>query len=202
MTEIKNTSAKPQEYRQKMEDSLKQDRGHSLSQPTRESEGRQTTQGGQVESLLSESESETEQEYLYQLELARARQRMLQEEEAVRMEEEDKKPVPMSWLLFLPMLILAVVADIIDIFSGGTIGWAMGIFVDLLLLAVFGISKSGRKQFKRIIAGLLGDSVPIIAFLPIRTIFLIWAFISSRNEKLQTAGQITAKAALARVRVK
>lgn len=200
MVETKNTNAKPQEYRQKMGASLKQDRGPSLSQPTREPERRQTTQQEQAESLAAESE--TEQEYLYQLELARARQRMLQEEEAARMEEEGQKPVPMSWLLFLPMLLITVILDIIDIFTGGTVGWFIGIFGDLLLLAVTGISKAGRKQFKRIVIGLLGDSVPIVAFLPIRSIFLIWAFISSRSTKLQAVGQIAGKTALARARVK
>lgn len=147
-------------------------------------------------------ESQAELDYSYQLELARAQQRMLEDEEAARMEEESQKPVPMGWLLFLFMFLITVILDIIDIFTGGTVGWFIGIFGDLLLLAVTGISKAGRKQFKRIIIGLLGDSIPIVAFLPIRSIFLIWAFMSSRSTKLQAVGQIAAKAALARARVK
>jgi len=42
----------------------------------------------------------------------------------------------------------------------------------------------------------LGDSIPIVAFLPIRSIFLVWAFMSSRSTKLQAVGQIASKAAL------
>lgn len=139
------------------------------------------------------AESEEEQEYRYQLELDRAQQRMLQDEETARMEEKNKKPVPMGWILFLFMLLITVILDIIDIFTGGTVGWFIGIFGDLLLLAVIGISKAGRKQFKRIVIGLLGDSIPIVAFLPIRTIFLIWAFASSRSTKLKAVGQVVDK---------
>src|SRR3989338_8169091 len=52
----------------------------------------------QTGSLLTESGAE--QEYAYQLEFLRAQQRMLQEEETARLEEENKKPVPMGLLLF------------------------------------------------------------------------------------------------------
>lgn len=154
----------------------------------------------QVSAGPSLEESQAELDYSYQLEVARARQRILQDEEAARLEEENQKPVPMGWILFLFMLLITVILDIIDIVTGGTVGWFIGIFGDLLLLAVTGISKAGRKQFKRIVIGLLGESVPIIiAFLPIRTICLIWAFMSSRSEKLQAVGRAVDKTNLAKI---
>src|SRR3990167_7387744 len=191
---INSTNQKPQEYQEKLGASIKQDKGPSLAESKREL-GEQYEKEQTGPSL---AESGAEQEYAYQLELVRAQQRMSDEEEAARLEEESKKPVPMSWLLFLFMLLISVILDVIDIFTGGTIGWLIGIFGDLLLLAFVGISKSGRKQFKKIIIGLLGDSIPIVAFLPIRSVFLIWAFMSSRSEKLQAVGQIATKVDIAR----
>ena len=190
---VNSTNQNPQEqYKQKQAASISQDKGLSLS-PSKRELGEQYEKEQTGPSL---AESGAEQEYAYQLELVRAQQRMSDEEEAARLEEESKKPVPMSWLLFLFMLLISVILDVIDIFTGGTIGWLIGIFGDLLLLAFVGISKSGRKQFKKIIIGLLGDSIPIVAFLPIRSIFLVWAFMSSRSTKLQAVGQIASKAAL------
>ena len=195
MLETKNQNANPQEqYKQKQAASISQDKGLSLS-PSKRELGEQYEKEQTGSSL---TESVAEQEYAYQLEFLRAQQRMLQEEETARLEEESKKPVPMGWILFLVMLLISVILDVIDIFTGGTIGWLIGIFGDLLLLAFVGISKSGRKQFKRIIIGLLGDSIPIVAFLPIRSVFLIWAFMSSRSEKLQAVGQIATKVDIAR----
>ena len=190
---VNSTNQNPQEqYKQKQAASISQDKGLSLS-PSKRELGEQYEKEQTGPSL---AESGAEQEYAYQLELVRAQQRMSDEEEAARLEEESKKPVPMSWLLFLFMLLISVILDVIDIFTGGTIGWLIGIFGDLLLLEFVGISKSGRKQFKKIIIGLLGDSIPIVAFLPIRSIFLVWAFMSSRSTKLQAVGQIASKAAL------
>ncbi len=193
MAETKNTISKPQEYKQKLGTSLQQDKGPSLSQSRRELEG----QYGQEQTGPSLAESEEEQEYMYQLELARAQQRMFQDEENARMEEESQKPVPMGVIFFGILLIICLIADLIDIFTGGTVGWVIGLFVDLILLIFIGISKSGRKQFKRILAGIVGDSIPIVAFLPFRTVFLIWAFMSSRpklmagiNKTLKIASKI------------
>lgn len=188
MAETKNTTSKPQEYKQKLGTSLQQDREPSLSQSRRELDEQYKTSQEQTGPSLAESEEE--REYMYQLELARAQQRMADDEETARLEEESQKPVPMGWILFLFMFLITVILDIIDIFTGGTVGWFIGIFGDLLLLAVTGISKAGRKQFKRIIIGLLGDSIPIVAFLPIRSIFLIWAFMSSRPKLMSGINKI------------
>ncbi len=111
-------------------------------------------------------------------------------------EQEERESVPrnssgMSWLLFLPLLIMCAASDILDVFTAGTIGWVAGLFVDGVLLLAVGLNKAGRKQFKRILVGALGDSIPIIAFLPLRSIFLIWAFIKSRNETAQRVSNIT-----------
>lgn len=197
MAENKNTKTPSQEYQQKIGTSFKQDKGPSLSQSRRELDEQYKTSQEQTGPSLAESEEE--QAYLYQLELARAQERMRQDEENTRMEEESQKPVPMGIIFFGFLIILCLIADIIDIFTGGTIGWVIGLFVDFILLILTGISKSGRKQFKRILAGIIGDSIPIVAFLPLRSIFLIWAFISSRSTKLQAVGQVAGKAALAHV---
>lgn len=191
MAETKNTISKPQEYKQKLGTSLQQDRGPSLSQSRRELDKQYKTSQEQTGPSLAESEEE--QEYMYQLELARAQQRMFQDEENARLiEEESQKPVPMGVIFFIILLIICLIADLIDIFTGGTLGWVIGLFVDFILLILIGISKSGRKQFKRILAGIIGDSIPFVAFLPLRSIFLIWAFMSSRP-KLMSAINKTLK---------
>ena len=85
-------------------------------------------------------------------------------------------------MLFVILLILCVIADLIDIITAGTVGWLIGLFVDAVLLLAMGISKSGRKQFKRMVVGVIGDSIPLLAFLPFRSLFLVWSFIKSRHE--------------------
>lgn len=196
MVDTKNTISKPQEYKQKLGASLQQNKGPSLSQSRRELDEQYKTSQEQTGPSLAESEEE--QKYLYQLELARAQERMQQDEEAARVKKEESgKPVPMGIIFFAFLLIIVLIVDLLDIFTGGTIGWVVGLFVDFILLILIGISKSGRKQFKRIFVGVIGDSIPIVAFLPLRSIFLIWAFISSRpklmsgiNKTLKVASKI------------
>ncbi|MDO8496458.1 MAG: hypothetical protein Q7S43_03315, partial [bacterium] len=80
------------------------------------------------------------------------------------------------------LLLLCVVADFIDMLTVGTIGWLIGLFVDAILLLSFGLSKGGRKQFKRMVVGVIGDSIPILAILPFRSFFLVWSYVKSRYE--------------------
>ena len=102
-------------------------------------------------------------------------------------EEEDKKSQPeespkMGTMLFVILLLLCVIGDLIDILTVGTIGWMIGFVVDAILLLSIGLSKGGRKQFKRMLVGVIGDSIPILAVLPFRSFFLVWSFVKSRYE--------------------
>lgn len=123
----------------------------------------------------------TEEQYQEQLESQRA----LDQAESDRKEEEKsnqpQKPEKMGVMFFSIFLLLCIIGDLIDIFTVGTIGWLVGLFIDGIVLLATGMSKAGRKQFKVIAVGLIGDSVPILAVLPFRSIFLTWGFIKSRS---------------------
>lgn len=103
-------------------------------------------------------------------------------------EQEEREPDPtkptekMGFFFFVAGLLLCVVGDLIDFFTGGTIGWLVGIFIDLILLAMFGMSRSGRGQIKKILIAVVGESIPVVDMLPLRTIFLCWSFIKSRSK--------------------
>jgi hypothetical protein len=130
-----------------------------------------------------------ERQYQYALEEDRARQRLWAEEELARQQEQTK--AKMGWGVFLIALILSLIADAAEFFTAGTIGWFVGLFVDLILLAMLGFSTAGRKQFKKWIWGPVIEKIPILAAIPfIRVGFLIWAFISSRSKKLQAISKI------------
>lgn len=100
----------------------------------------------------------------------------------------------MGWGIFLAALVLSLIADVVEFFTVGTIGWFVGLIIDLILLAMLGFSKAGQKQFKKWIWGPLIEKIPILATIPLfRVGFLIWAFVSSRSKKLQAvAGAATA----------
>ncbi len=127
-----------------------------------------------------------EQNYQEQLESDRALdRRQIEEDEKLkksRQDQQDKESGRMGVMLFAPLLILCVLADLLDMFTLGTIGWVVGFFVDAVLLLSFGLSSGGRKQFKRMVIGVVGDSIPGIAILPFRTFFLVWSFVKSRHE--------------------
>ena len=127
---------------------------------------------------------ETPEQQQEQLESARAvDQQILDAQEAktqaetVAQEKEGKK---IGTMFFFILLILCIIGDIIDIITVGTIGWLVGLFIDAILLMSMGVSKGGRKQFKRMIIGVIGDSIPIVNILPFRSGFLIWSYIKSR----------------------
>jgi len=121
-----------------------------------------------------------------------AYQARLQEEQEER-EQGTTGPAKMGLLLFLPLLLLCAIGDIIDIFTAGTIGWIVGLFIDAILLISIGLNRGGRKQFKRILVGALGDSIPFLAFFPFRSGFLIWAFMKSRSEATQHLAEMAEK---------
>ena len=122
-----------------------------------------------------------QQNYQEQLESDRA----LSQSESGEEENKDtnpQAPARMGTLMFAMLLILCVMADFVDIITAGTVGWLIGLFVDAILLLAVGLSKGGRKQFKRIIVGVIGDSIPILSVLPFRSVFLVWSFVKSRYE--------------------
>ncbi len=123
----------------------------------------------------------TPEEQQEQLESDRAISQAESEQEENK-ENQPKEPIKMGTMLFAILLLLCVVADFVDILTAGTIGWLVGLFVDAILLLSIGFSKGGRKQFKKIVIGVIGDSIPILAILPFRSFFLIWSFVQSRYE--------------------
>ena len=117
-------------------------------------------------------------------------QEQLESDRAVyqnELEQEESKNKPdssakMDPMMFAILLLLCVVADFVDILTAGTIGWLVGLFVDAILLLSVGLSKGGRKQFKRMVIGVIGDTIPILAIAPFRSFFLVWSFVKSREE--------------------
>ncbi len=129
-----------------------------------------------------------------QLESDRALYQAKQEREEEEKKNQPQNPEKMGIMFFAILLLLCVIGDLIDIFTGGTIGWFIGLFIDAIVLLATGLSKAGRKQFKRIIIGIIGDSIPILAFLPFRSIFLTWGFIKSRSSTAQKLSSRLSKA--------
>ena len=123
-------------------------------------------------------------QYYYDLAYERAQyDRLMQAELARQQQEQQQEEIEknkMSWFVFMPCIALSILADVVEIFTVGTLGWLLGIFVDIILLLVLGLSRSGRKQFKKWLVALGLESIPFVAFLPFRTLSIIWAFVSSR----------------------
>lgn len=129
-----------------------------------------------------------EQQYQYALEEDRARQRLEAESLA---QQQGPSQARMGWGIFIVALFLSLVADAAELLTGGTIGWFVGLFVDLILLAMLGFSVAGRKQFKKWIWGPVIEKVPILSAIPfIRIAFLIWSFASSRSKTLQAVSKV------------
>lgn len=126
-----------------------------------------------------------------QLEYDRAQyQRGQQENLAQQQEQAPPQPPKMGWFIFGSALILCLIADAIDAGTAGTIGWLIGIFIDLILLLILGLSSSAKKQWKKWVGGLVGETIPFVAALPLRTGFLIWAFIASRPQMIGKIAKI------------
>lgn len=95
---------------------------------------------------------------------------------------EPESPKKIGVMFFFILLILCVMADFIDLLTLGTVGWLFGLFVDAVLLVSVGLSKAGRRQFKRTLVGVIGDTIPFLNIMPLRSLFFIWSFIKSREE--------------------
>lgn len=126
-------------------------------------------------------------QYYYALKADQARYQKMREEDLARQQtEEEQKQERMGWGIFLIALFLSLIADVIELLTVGTLGWFVGFIIDLILLAMLGLSKAGRKQWKKWIWGPIIEKVPILAAVPLfRAAFLTWAFISSRSTILQ-----------------
>lgn len=134
--------------------------------------------------ILTIMSEDQQQNYQEQLESDRAIYQTEQEKEEEEKKNQPKKQDKMDTTLFAILLILCVVADFLDILTVGTIGWLVGLIVDAILLLSVGLSKGGRKQFKRILIGVVGETIPLplLSILPFRSLFLIWSFVKSRYE--------------------
>lgn len=126
-------------------------------------------------------------QYYYDLASDRARYQKMREEDLARQQAEEKqKQERMGWGIFLIALFLSLVADVAELLTAGTLGWFVGFVIDLILLAMLGLSKAGRKQWKKWVWGPVIEKVPILATVPLfRAAFLTWSFISSRSTVLQ-----------------
>lgn len=126
-----------------------------------------------------------EQKYQQALEQDRARQRLWDKENAEKLDGQDQENHKMGWGMFSIAFILSAIADIVEFFTVGTLGWFVGLIVDLILLAMLGFSKAGKQQWKKWIWGPVIEKIPVLSLIPFRIAFLIWAFVASRSEKLQ-----------------
>ena len=126
----------------------------------------------------------TEEQYQEQLESDRALSLNEADKEEGRKENPANDSQKMGVMFFSILFLLCVIADFIDMITVGTIGWLVGLLVDAVLLLSAGISKGGRKQFKKILLGVIGETIPIpfLAILPFRSLFLVWSFVNSRYE--------------------
>ncbi len=140
-----------------------------------------------------ETTLEQSQEWQEQIESDRALDRTEADQEEQEKNSQPKESPKMGVMFFSILLILCVTGDLIDILTGGTIGWLVGLFIDGIVLLATGMSKAGRKQFKRIVIGLIGDSIPILSILPFRSIFLTWGFVKSRSATVQSISSVAQK---------
>src|SRR3989338_6799085 len=103
----------------------------------------------------------TEEQFQEQLESDRALSQNEADKEGAGKENPTNGSQKMGVMFFSILLLLCVIADFIDMITVGTIGWLVGLFVDAVLLLASGLSKAGRKQFKRILLGVIGETIPI-----------------------------------------
>jgi Flp pilus assembly protein TadB len=173
-----------QQYQEALKADLARQREWKIQQERQYQEAREADLARQEEWRI-----EQERQYQYALEEDRAHQRLWTEEELARQQEQQKEELEknkISWLTFIPCLILSIIADIVEAGTAGTLGWLFGIFVDIILLLVLGLSRGGRKQFKKWLTSIGLEKIPIIDAIPFRTFLLVWSFISSRPKLLKT----------------
>jgi len=143
------------------------------------------------EADLARQQQWQEREREYEAEIKRQQLWHQRQQEEDLAQQKLRAQSRMGWGIFVVALLLSLIADAAEFFTGGTLGWFVGFIVDLILLAMLGLSTAGRKQFKRWIWGPAVETIPILSTFPfIRVGFLTWSFVSSRSTKLQAISQI------------
>ena len=95
------------------------------------------------------------------------------------------------------LILFALFVDIIEIITtytgvGLVIAVPLGLVVDAAIFLSLGISKKGRKQKWKLVAGFLGENFPIIAqaleWFPVRTIVLILTYRGMNKQQPEESG--------------
>ncbi|MEK7515294.1 MAG: hypothetical protein AAB608_02880 [Patescibacteria group bacterium] len=95
-------------------------------------------------------------------------------------ESEEKKMGLISFLFGLTFL--AIPADAAEFFTGGTLGWFVGLCADILLYVLFSVTSASKSQMRRFLIAAGIEKIPTLpSALPIRSIVLIWTYLSSRT---------------------
>lgn len=115
-----------------------------------------------------------------------------QTEENPEEQVEQDQNQPIGWDIFLAAAAIGLIADAVELFTLGTIGWFVALFLDFILVFVLLLSEPTRKLWKKWTWGPVIEKFPIINIIPlVRVAFLTWAFISSRSSKLQKFSRLT-----------
>src|SRR3989338_2731356 len=77
-------------------------------------------------------------------------------------------------LFFRKILKICIVLDVIELLSLGTVGWVTGQIGDWYLYKKTGQSKASRAQKKKMITAFIGEFIPAVNLLPLRTILWNW----------------------------
>lgn len=102
--------------------------------------------------------------------------------------EEEKKMGVVSFLFGLTFL--AIPADAAEFFTGGTLGWLVGLCADILLYVLFSVTSASKSQMRKFLISAGIEKIPTLpSALPIRSIVLIWMFFSSRDIVKKTAAR-------------
>ena len=143
------------------------------------------------EDFTRQQNRDFERQYEAEVRRQQAWYQQQQAEDFTRQQEQQApKNKPISLGFFLLGLLLSLIADGAEIFTLGTIGWIVGVVVDLILLAMFGLSKAGRGQFKKFIWAPIIETIPVLNIIPARTASIIWTFMSSRSKTLSSVNSV------------
>lgn len=96
-------------------------------------------------------------------------------------DEEGPKPIGIG--MFIGILAFCLFLDAIEFFTGGTIGWIVGLVGDGIILLITGWKKTQQQQFKKMLAAAGLEKVWPFNILPLRSGFWVWSYIQSRYEK-------------------
>lgn len=92
----------------------------------------------------------------------------------------ESKGESMDPVLFAFLFVVSATADLFEIFTLGTLGWFVGLIANGILLVALGSSSAFKKQWRRMLVGIVPDSFPGLGIIPWRTTFLVWSYIKTR----------------------